>query len=264
MSKELDKAEQKRRGRRQFIGAGAGLAGLLTATTSANAGWRWICLDPKPCFLKGTMILTDKGEVAIEDLKAGDLVRTVTGAHKPIRWIGATTLNRDGRETWASMDAPIKIAKGALGDNAPHADLYVSPDHALYLDGVLVPAKYLVNGASITSETGFTLEQITYIHLELDTHEAIYAEGAAAETFREWGNRDRFDNAETYTGSRVEVAAMAPFAPLLALSRTQQVVVNIKSAVLPNQSHRGQIDVISAKLANRALSLTGQQENRAA
>ena len=44
--------------------------------------------DPHPCFLEGTEILTDKGYVLIQDLRAGDKVKTVNSGFVPIFAIG--------------------------------------------------------------------------------------------------------------------------------------------------------------------------------
>ena len=81
---------------------------------------------------------------------------------------------------------------GALGAGLPRRDLLVSPDHALLLDGILIPAAGLVNGHSITRERGLT--DIRYHHIELETHDILLAEGAAAESYLDDDSRLMFHN----------------------------------------------------------------------
>ena len=78
----------------------------------------------------------------------------------------------------------------------PARDLWVSPEHALFLDGVLVPAEHLVNGASIVKAR--RVESVTYWHVELDSHDVLLAEDAPAESFVDDGGRAIFHNAAAY------------------------------------------------------------------
>jgi Hint domain len=101
-----------------------------------------------PCYCRGTLILTKRGELRIEDLAIGDMVVTISGEAKPIKWIG--------RRSYAGQFIsgnravlPIVVRAGALAPDIPVRDLWVSPRHALLLDGVFVPAELLVNAQAI-------------------------------------------------------------------------------------------------------------------
>jgi Hint domain len=87
---------------------------------------------------------------------------------------------------------PIRIARHARGENKPAQDLYVSPAHAICIDvlgEVLIPACALVNGSTITQ---VDVDQITYWHIELDSHDILIANGLPAESYIDTGNRRFF------------------------------------------------------------------------
>lgn len=156
--------------------------------------------DQTACYCRGTMILTPRGEVPIETLAIGDHVATLSGRAQPIKWIGRRSY--DGRFISANRAVlPIRVATGAIATGMPARDLWISPEHALYVDGVLVPARLLLNGASIAQAD--TVDQVDYFHLELETHDIVFAEGAPAETYVDCDNRGMFQNATAF-------AALAP------------------------------------------------------
>lgn len=151
-------------------------------------------VDYTLCFMQGTLIATPNGEVPVECLAAGDLVLTIDGDAKPLRWVGrqsVVTLFAD-----PATRLPIRIKAGALAENTPTRDLLVSPAHALLLDGVLVEAAALVNGSSITRAPDLP-ERFAYYHLETQDHSIILAEGAAAETYIDNTPPAFFDNRDT-------------------------------------------------------------------
>ncbi len=163
------------------------------------------------CFCRGTMILGEGGEVAVEDLKVGDRVVTLSGALKPIRWIGmaldlVTRINRTAR--------PVIVRQGALAAGVPHRDLYLTHGHALYLDsaigGVLIPVENLVNHRSIVWDE--TARVVEHYHIELEDHDVVLAEGAPAETYYDANNRAQFHTAREGSAA---VVAKPSFAPVL-------------------------------------------------
>jgi hypothetical protein len=183
------------------------LAGASVALQSDGHGGTDL-IDPTgpPCFLRGTSILTDRGAVAVEDLRPGDAVATLTGRFERIRWIGSSRIDPARIEVGRSGILPILIRAGALGASCPARDLLVSPEHCLYVAASLVPARMLVNGTSIVQRRD--LEMIQYFHIELDRHAVLFAEGAAAESYREVsGNRDRFDTVFGVEGAPAEACA---------------------------------------------------------
>ena len=143
------------------------------------------------CFLRGTRIATADGETAVEDLCAGDRVATRHDGmtvFRPVHWIGS------GKRSMARevADFPVRIRAGAFHDNVPHRDLLVTSEHCLFVSGKLIPARMLVNGRSITVDTGIT--DYEYFHVELDIHAILIAEGLEAESYLDTGNRGNFLN----------------------------------------------------------------------
>ncbi len=158
----------------QFI-TGANEFFITTNPTTGDAA-----IETIACFAAGTRIATPRGEVAVEALCVGDLVQTLLGEDQaPIIWIGHRhtdcTRHPQPRKVW-----PVRIAAGAFGPGQPHTDLFLSPDHAVYVNEVLIPAKHLIKGSSIAQ---VPMDRVTYYHLELPQHAVVLAQGLAAESF---------------------------------------------------------------------------------
>ena len=147
------------------------------------------------CYCRGTLIATEKGEVPVQNLKIGDQVLTKSGELRPIKWIGRRSYN--GRFALGNKRIlPVCFKAGALADNVPRRDLWISPQHAVYVEGVLIEAKDLVNGETIVQAE--RIEKVEYFHIELDSHDIIIAEGALSESFIDDDSRGIFQNVQEY------------------------------------------------------------------
>jgi hypothetical protein len=171
-----------------------------------------VTIDLVPCYCAGTRILTTRGEVPVEELRIGDEVVTargggpsaceighqgvtVAGATRPIKWIGKRSFA--GLFLRSNPDVqPIRFQAGCLGNGLPRRDLLISPKHAMFFDGMLIPAECLMNGITIIKEQSMKL--VEYFHIELETHDVILAEGAPSETFIDDDSRGMFHNLASY------------------------------------------------------------------
>jgi hypothetical protein len=145
-----------------------------------------------PCFAAGTHILTETGEVRVEDIRPGDMVILAEDDPAPVKWVGARELRLDQHPMPESV-RPVRIAAGALAMGVPERDLVVSPDHGIYLEGSLVQAKDLIDGVVITQD--WQVNSVSYFHLEFNEHTILLAEGAAVESYLDTGHRGVFKNA---------------------------------------------------------------------
>ena len=142
---------------------------------------------PPPCFLAGARLMTLRGEVPVETVTPGDSVVTLTGVGstlKPVAAVGKSLVDLD-RHPSPLDAAPVRLRAGAVEPGIPVRDLLVSPNHGIALEDdrgrkMLIPALYLVNGATIRREppTGI----VAYHHIALDAHDILMADGIAAES----------------------------------------------------------------------------------
>ncbi len=145
-------------------------------------------LDPPPvCFVAGTLIDTPHGAIAVETLRLGDQVCTLDHGFQPLLWIGRR-LTQFGHGPHHHQ--PIVIAAGAMGHGAPQADLRLSPQHRVLVqggdgrqfeNGALAKAKGLCGREGITQDT--TCTAVIYLQLMLPNHAIVTANGLLTETF---------------------------------------------------------------------------------
>jgi hypothetical protein len=147
-----------------------------------------------PCFVSGTRIATESGEAEVESLRTGN--RVLTGSDRgcqPIVWIGSRAVDcrahPQPNAVW-----PVRITTGAFGPGLPARDLRLSPDHAVFVAGVLIPVRYLLNGTTIVQERQ---DDVVYWHLELPRHGVLLAERLPVESYLDTGNRAAFESGGT-------------------------------------------------------------------
>jgi len=268
-------------GRSSLTASANGKATLATSGRSLIAGWKLcagvalgLCLAARSssaqmnnmgqnnnnmghnhsCFHTGTRIKTPDGETNIEELRIGDHVLTASGEAKPIKFIGRRKVSRECTGPWKKGEGPVKISRFAIDGKAPHSDLYISPEHAIYIDGILIPARNLINDVTIVADAKPEVLSLTLFHIELDTHEAILAEGLAVESFRHDNpHAQAFDNADEYVrlyGSPGKPPAL--FAPILRYrSSRQELASHMRSALAPVYDFRKPIEKVRDHIIDR-------------
>ena len=146
-------------------------------------------LSEAPCFVAGTRIAGERGDIAVEAIATGERVQTLHGT-QPVIWIGVRHVDclrhPDPQKVW-----PIWIAADAFGPGRPCRDLWLSPDHAVHLIDVLIPVKQLINGISIAQ---VPVDTVSYYHVELPHHDVLLADGLPVESYLDTGNRGNFAN----------------------------------------------------------------------
>ncbi len=165
----------------------AGVAdGTLAAIWNASSGMTAVEV---PCLAAGTRLLTPAGERLVETLTVGDRVRTLLPAGEDeIVWIGSRRIDCR-RHPRPSRVWPIQIEAGAFAPGVPERAVFVSPDHAIFAAGVLIPARLLANGSSVRQVERASVE---YWHVELRRHGVMLADGLPAESFLDVGGYTLF------------------------------------------------------------------------
>lgn len=264
--RELNQAQTDRRRflARNVLAMGAIAATALAKTTPAAAEHDDDDDKKKKksqCFLKGTKIRTAEGERKVEGLAIGDLLPTLFGGMRPIQWVGRYAYKKsDPTKPWAKYARPVRIARSALAPNVPHADLFVTHGHALFIDDTLVLAGNLINGTTVTLYAADEFDELEFFQIKLETHDVIHAEGAACETLltvsEAASNFTEYYRA--YGAPKTEEVSCAPL--LFYVGRRGQIKSRLRSAISPWFDCREKIDVIRDRLEERGIALCEQME----
>ncbi|WP_306045106.1 Hint domain-containing protein [Nioella sp. MMSF_3534] len=142
------------------------------------------------CLTRGTLVLTDTGWTAIEEIAVGRGIATAEGEIEKVRWIGRNLLGLDELKRAPKL-RPVRITAGALGQGLPWRDLLVSPQHRMLVRSAIARrmfgcAEVLIPAIKLTSLPGIyidtKIEWVEYFHILLNQHEIIFAEGAQSES----------------------------------------------------------------------------------
>jgi hypothetical protein len=166
-------------------------ASATFTVTNDGGGWAQVTMNPVACVVSGTRIRTPRGEVPVESLAVGDVVRARFAGDVPIAWIGCRQVDC-ARHNAPERVRPVRVLAGAFGDNVPVRDLLLSPDHAVFTEGVLIPVKHLVNGVTVRSDEA--VAHPLYFHVELETHDILWADGLPVESLIPRGDLSAFEN----------------------------------------------------------------------
>jgi Hint domain len=264
-TKDLNaKAERTRRNimRMGVVGASAIVANLA-ATNPGKAvpqpSPSWPLPGASHCLLRGTRIRTTSGTRKIEDLAIGDLLPTMFGGTRPIQWIALYPIKKsDLSKPWPKEARPVRIARSALARNVPHADLYVTQAHGVFIDDVLVSAGYLVNETTITLSDMSELSELEFFHIKLENHDVIYAEGAPVESFLNV-DESAVNFADYFRMYGMPTRDEAPCVPFLSSWRPAGLKSRLSSAMSWSDKRR-RIAAIRNQLKQRAVALSQELE----
>jgi hypothetical protein len=213
---------------------------------------------PRPrsnCLLKGTTISTPSGDRLVEELQIGDEVLTLSG-RKPIKWIGYNKFTKEEGRAWQNNVMPVRVARFAIDGHAPHRDLYLSPGHYVFLNEVLIQVQYLINEAGIAQRMPSDMSAIEYYHIDLGTHEVVYADGALVDSYFDDGwNRENFSNFVQYERlyGVERQSKMTPFAPMLRYDNGRQELKGLVRSLVSNVVDvRDPIQIAYDQIAKRA------------
>ncbi len=139
------------------------------------------------CFASGTLIATDRGDVVVDDLKPGDLVRSKDHGLSTLRAIRKSHIGRVVLG-WNPHVRAVVVPTGVLGNCKP---LRLSPAHRVLIDSpscemLFASSEVFVSARQLVGHHGIFVDMsnapLTYFHLLFDTHEIIQSDGSWTES----------------------------------------------------------------------------------
>ncbi|MEM6727335.1 MAG: Hint domain-containing protein [Pseudomonadota bacterium] len=143
------------------------------------------------CFTPGVQIGVAEGTRDVASLAPGDMVQTKDNGLQRVLWVGSRRISGARLHVMPSL-LPVRVLAGALGGKRPDAELLVSPEHRMLVQGarardlfnaeeVLVSARDLVDGRGVWIDR--MVQEVTYVHVLFERHEIVFANGLETESF---------------------------------------------------------------------------------
>lgn len=148
----------------------------------------WAEADGLICFTPGTLIRTPAGERPVESITPGDMVATRDAGPQPVVWTGRRRIG-GGLLYALPRLRPVRIGGGVPGLPAPSRPLLLSPQHLVVVRGAAAADLFGEAEVMVAAErlpgvrADHVLSEVTYLHLALPAHHAVWANGVPVETF---------------------------------------------------------------------------------
>lgn len=148
-------------------------------------------------FARGTLIQTEMGLVAVEDLLPGDRIKLASGDSLPLLWKGGMMAIPASQTGAGAGNRLVRIAADTFGFARPADDIVLGPAARLVhrtpairratgRDGALLLASDFADGGSVVQIA--PVASVEVFHLCLERHETILAGGLEVETYHPGAN----------------------------------------------------------------------------
>lgn len=176
---------------------------------------------------RGTIMATEEGPVAVEDLLPGMKIETRDSGYQPLLWIGSMTLA--SQTPLANMPARLfRVPVDSFGPSRPMPDLMLAP-HArllhrsaklrstLHYDSALTPIVAFEDGHTVIRVA--PVSPVKVFHLAFRDHHILRANGLEIESFHpgpDLINRIGGDSLRLFTSFFPHIQAASDFGPMVA------------------------------------------------
>ncbi|MEX1661005.1 Hint domain-containing protein [Thioclava sp. 15-R06ZXC-3] len=172
---------------------------------------------------RGSVLATEEGPVAIEDLVPGMRVHTAEGRVETVTWIGSMTMFPTGGEPGAKL---IRVAAEAFGHARPMPDLVLGP-HAriglrdarmrgrMGIEQAYVPISGFIDGVSVVEVQ--PISPVSVYHLVLETQGSLKVGGLEVESYHPGEGAERMIDSrmlELFTGVFPQISHLRDFGRL--------------------------------------------------